>query len=74
MSTIGQDNKMDTIGQIFWYVIPLTPLLTIPLVWRLSKVRKIVRVGIGLGFALLLSFIFYLISLAIIFRGGMGPG
>jgi len=74
MSTIGQDNKMDTIGQIFWYAIPLTPLLTIPLVWRLSKQRKIVRVLIGLGFALVLSFIFYLISLAIIFRDGMGPG
>ena len=65
---------MDTIGQIFWYAIPFTPLLTIPVIWRLSNKRKIVRVIIGLAFALVLSFIFYRISLAIIFRNGMGPG
>tara|TARA_Y100001934_G_C12021817_1_gene617168 strand:+ start:459 stop:653 length:195 start_codon:yes stop_codon:yes gene_type:complete len=64
---------MDILGQILWYAIPLTPLLTIPIVWRLSKQKKIVRILMGLGLACILSFMFYHISLAICFRNGMGP-
>jgi len=51
-----------------------TPLITIPIVWKFSKQKKIVRVLVGLGIALILSFVLYYISLAIIFRDGMGPG
>ena len=64
---------MDMLGQILWYAIPLTLLLTIPIVWRLSKQKKIVRVLIGLGLACILSFMFYHISLTICFRDGMEP-
>jgi 4-amino-4-deoxy-L-arabinose transferase-like glycosyltransferase len=51
-----------------------TPILTIPLAWRLMDKKKIYRIILGLLFALLLSFFLYHISLGIIFRDGMGPG
>jgi hypothetical protein len=65
---------MDIIGQILWFAMFGTPLLTIPLTWRLLPIKKVYRVIVGLLFALVLSFLLYHISLAIIFRDGMGPG
>ena len=65
---------MDTLGQILWFAMFATPLLTVPLVWRLLPVKKVYRVIVGLLFALILSFFLYHISLSIIFRDGMGPG
>ncbi|MFN0215879.1 MAG: hypothetical protein ACKVT2_16595 [Saprospiraceae bacterium] len=64
----------DTIGQILWFAMFATPLLTIPLVWKFFKVGKVYRIIIGLVLAAFLSFFLYHISLAIIFRHGMGPG
>lgn len=63
----------DTIGQILWFAMFATPLLTIPLVWKFLKVGKVYRIIIGLVLAAFLSFFLYFISLAIIFRDGMGP-
>ena len=65
---------MELIGHILWYAMFATPLLTIPLVWRLKETSKMVRVIIGISLAMLLSFCLYHISLQIIFRDGMGPG
>jgi hypothetical protein len=65
---------MDLLGQILWFVMFATPIFTIPLAWRLRDTKKVYRVIIGLIFALILSFFLYHISLAIIFRDGMGPG
>ena len=64
---------MDTIGQILWFAMFLTPFVTIPLAWKLVPFKKVYRIIIGFLFSLLLSFILYHISLAIIFRDGMGP-
>lgn len=64
----------DTVGQVLWYAMFATPLLTIPVTWRIFQVRKIYRVIIGLLVAACLSFFLYHISLGIIFRQGMGPG
>ena len=66
-------NGMDLIGQILWYSMIATPLLTIPLVWKLSKRKYHIRVIIGLALGFLLSAFLYFISLAIIFKDGMGP-
>lgn len=63
---------MDTLGQILWFLMFATPLLTIPLVWKFSKQKKVVRILIGLALACVLSFVLYFVSLAIIFRDGMG--
>ncbi len=64
---------MDFLGQILWFAMFATPILTITLAWRLMETKKVYRVIIGLIFAMILSFFLYHISLAIIFRDGMGP-
>lgn len=64
---------MDVLGQFLWFLMFGTPLITIPLTWKLSNQKKVVRILIGLVLALILSFLLYFISLAIIFRNGMGP-
>jgi uncharacterized membrane protein YgaE (UPF0421/DUF939 family) len=63
---------MDTLGQALWFLLFVTPLITIPLVWRFSSAPKWLRVMLGLLIALLLSFLLYHLSLAILFRDGMG--
>jgi len=68
------EETTDMIGQIFWFLMFVTPLITFPWVWRFYKVQLIYRIIIGLVLACLLSFLLYLISLAIIFRNGIGPG
>lgn len=64
---------MDVAGQFLWFLMFATPLITIPLVWRYSKQRYIIRLLVALLLAGILSALLYLISLEIIFRDGMGP-
>lgn len=63
---------MDTLGQILWFTVFVTPFLTIPLAWRLKDISKTLRIIIGLLIAIILSSICYLTSLALIFSNGMG--
>ncbi len=49
---------MDFFGQILWFAMFGTPILTIPLAWRLMDTKKIYRVIVGFLFALILSFLF----------------
>ncbi|HAP00476.1 MAG TPA: hypothetical protein DCQ93_01000 [Bacteroidetes bacterium] len=67
------EETIDRIGEAIWFMMFLTPLITIPLVWRLSKARKIFRIIIGLVLAFALSLFFFFISLGICFRNGLGP-
>jgi hypothetical protein len=64
----------DTVGQVLWFAMFATPLLTVLLVWRVFKVRKFYRVIVGLILAASISFFLYQISLAKLFRNGMGSG
>ncbi len=64
------EQTTDTIGQILWYAMFATPLITVPLVWRTFKVQKIFRVIIGIVFACFISFFLCHISLGLIFRNG----
>ncbi len=66
--------KMDIVGQILWFMMFVTPLITIPIVWKISKQNRIMKILIGLLIAFVLSFVLYHLSLSIIFRDGMGPG
>lgn len=66
------EETTDTLGQILWFAMFATPLITVPLVWRRFKVQKILRVIIGLVFACFISFLLYNISLGLIFRNGFG--
>ena len=63
----------DVVGQILWFSIPVTPFITIPLVWKFSSQKKVVRILIGLALAAVISFFLFHISLAICFRNGLGP-
>ena len=63
---------MDILGETLWFMAFGTPLITIPLIWRYSDIPKWKRVCAGLLLAAGLSFLLYHISLAIIFRDGMG--
>ena len=65
---------LDVLGQTLWVLMFVTPLITIPIAWKLlSDQRKIARIMIGLGLAIVFSFFFYFTSLEILFRNGMGP-
>ena len=64
---------LDKIGEILWFAMFFTPVLTIPVVWRLSREKKIYRILLGLGLAIVISIVFFIISWTILFRNGMGP-
>ncbi len=65
---------LDIVGEVLWFSIPVTPLITIPFAWKLfSEQKKVVRIFIGLAIAFIISFFLFHISLAICFRNGLGP-
>lgn len=66
------EESKDIFGQVLWFAMFFTPLITIPVVWVLFKVKKVYRIIIGLVLAVFISFLLYQISLSIIFRNGMG--
>jgi hypothetical protein len=65
---------VDAIGNLLFYCIPATPLIFVPLVWRLSNQNKFVRILIGLMIALIASLLLFAIAFGIAFRNGVGPG
>jgi len=67
------DNFLDYTGYFFWVLMFLSPVITIPLTWRIKRLAVAEKVFIIIIASLLLSFIFFSISFSIIFRNGMGP-
>jgi len=65
---------MEIIGYILWYLIPVSPFVTIPLIWKYSKKDKMVKFILGLGLAYIISFLFYHFSVTFCFENGTGPG
>ncbi len=64
---------MDILGQTLWWLMFFTPLLTVPLSIRLLKKSKLsIQIIIGFLLAFFLSLVLYGLSLAIIFKEGMG--
>ncbi len=67
---------LDLLAQILWYAVFATPILAIPLTWRSVKPKKfyeyVLVIFVGLLFAGVLSFVLFQLSVAIIFRNGMG--
>lgn len=64
---------MDVIGEICWYMMFVTPLICIPIVWKISTQNIGVKLLIGLLLAFFLSTCLFIFSLAIAVRNGMGP-
>ena len=65
---------MDIVGEIFWVLMFVTPLIIIPGVWKFLDGNKMIRIAIGLILSAVCSLLLYCFSLAILFRHGMGPG
>ncbi len=64
---------MDLIGEVLWFLMFATPLLTVPLVLYYSRQKVVIRILLGLLCAFILSYCLYFLSLTILFRNGMGP-
>ncbi len=67
------EQTSDSIGQLLFYLVFIAPLLSVFLCWRVLKIKIIYRIIFGLILGLALSFILFSISLAFVFRNGMGP-
>ena len=67
------ENFKDTIGEIFWFIMFLAPIISMFFVWKFLKIEKIYRIIIGIILGLFISLLCYYISMGIIFRNGMGP-
>ncbi|MBS1732617.1 MAG: hypothetical protein JST02_04915 [Bacteroidetes bacterium] len=52
----------DIIEPILWMSMFLTPVITVPVIWKRSKERKILRLATGLILAIILSGILFLIN------------
>ncbi|MEY3845422.1 MAG: hypothetical protein RL293_1844 [Bacteroidota bacterium] len=63
---------LDLIGQFFWMLMFIMPLVTVLIVWKMSATNKIILVIIGVLVGSFFSVLCYFISLAILFRNGMG--
>ncbi len=65
---------LDLLGQAFFYGAVLGYVLGFVVVWRMKYLSKATRFIMGTLFGMTVAFIMYLISIAIYFRDGMGPG
>ncbi len=63
---------LDLIGQFFWILMFIMPLVTVLIVWKMSATNKILLVIFGVLVGSFFSVLCYFISLAILFRNGMG--
>jgi hypothetical protein len=66
------ENRLDIIGQILWFAIPVAPLVTTAIVWEYSHHKKLTRLLIGLGLGFCISMILFCLSWGILMRDGLG--
>ncbi len=64
---------LDIIGEIFWYAIFCTPLITIPLTVKYLYGKTWQKMLTGLYFAFVLSIVFFMVSMDLCLRNGLGP-
>ena len=67
------EKLMDIVGGILWVLMFTAPLIIMPCIWKFIDGSKMIRIVMGLILSLVCSYLLYGISLAIIFRHGMGP-
>jgi hypothetical protein len=63
---------LDIVGQVFFFGIFFTPLLSF-LIVRRTRASLISKIILGLFMALLLAMVLFVIALNIAFRNGLGP-
>lgn len=72
---IYQKNSLmlDIIGQIFWYGILATPIITFLIVQKMKKLSLIQKIISGVLITAALALVFYAVAMAIVLRDGLGP-
>jgi hypothetical protein len=63
---------VDIIGQIFWFGILATPLISFLIVRRVDSLAIGRKILLGIGITLILAVVFYFIALGIVTRDGLG--
>lgn len=63
---------LDIIGQIFWFGIAFTPVLSFIIV-RKMEITLIAKIFLGILLTIILGFLFFSIALIILLRNGLGP-
>ena len=66
------DKFFDIIGQCFWWLMFVTPIIFVPIAYKKIGGKRIIRVVIGLVISIIASIVLYFLSLSILFRNGMG--
>lgn len=69
----GMQGPLDIIGGFLWILMFASPLIVFPFVWRLSRASFLKKCLYTILLSIPLSFACYFLSIAIIFRDGMGP-
>jgi multisubunit Na+/H+ antiporter MnhF subunit len=65
---------MDTFAEILWYTAFISPLLVLPVVYKITKGAKIVsRVLCSIVASIAICMLLAFFAIIIIFRNGMGP-
>jgi hypothetical protein len=64
---------LDIIGQVFWFEILTTPIISFFIVRRSNTLSIGAKILSGILITLVLAVFFYGVSMAIILRDGLGP-
>jgi hypothetical protein len=68
-----EEKILDDIGVACWGLMLICPFIIIPLIWKFLDGSRMIRIAVGLLLSAVSVYLLYAISLAIIFRHGMGP-
>ena len=65
---------IDGIGAVCWFLMLSSPFIIALLVWKFLDGSRMIKIAVVLLLSAVCVMLLYSISLAIIFRHGMGPG
>lgn len=64
--------SMDFLGQLFFYLSFILPIVATVLIWKYSKLPRVLKLVTSILVGLLLFWICYMISMDFIFHDGLG--
>jgi len=64
---------LDIIGQIFWFGILTSPIISFFIIRKSGTLSIGAKILSGILITLILAVVFYAISMAILLRDGLGP-
>jgi len=64
---------IDIAGQIFWYGILTTPVISFFIVRKLKNLSLGQKILSGALITIVLAMVFYVVAMAIVLRNGLGP-